>query len=44
LRPITPSTDEYGPKKAIVVCNEQKERVVGQVTMLPATAEDSYLM
>ena len=35
LRPLRAFIDEYSFKKAIVVCNEKDERVVGQVRILP---------
>lgn len=35
LRPLIAFIDEYRPKKAIVVCNERGERVVGKIKILP---------
>jgi len=35
LRPLKAFIDEYAPKKAMVVCNEKNERVVGQIRILP---------
>lgn len=35
LRPISAFMDEYRPKKALVVCNESEERVVGGIKILP---------
>lgn len=35
LRPLAAFMDEYRPKKALVVCNEKEERVVGKIRILP---------
>ena len=35
LRSLTAFIDEYTPKKALVVCNEKVERVLGQIRILP---------
>ncbi|MDP6776510.1 MAG: AAA family ATPase [Candidatus Latescibacteria bacterium] len=35
LRPLRSFTDEYRPKKAIVVCNEAQMRVVGEISIMP---------
>jgi predicted AAA+ superfamily ATPase len=35
LRPLSAFMDEYKPKKALVVCNEGEERVVGGIKILP---------
>ncbi len=35
LRPLSAFRDEYSPKKALVVCNEREERVVGGIRILP---------
>jgi predicted AAA+ superfamily ATPase len=35
LRPLSIFLDEYSPKKALVVCNEREERVVGKIRILP---------
>jgi len=35
LRPLTVFIDEYVPKKALIVCNEKAERVLGQIRILP---------
>ncbi len=35
LRPLTAFTEEYAPKKALVVCNERVERVVGPIRVMP---------
>ena len=35
LRALTAFINEYKPKKALVVCNEREERVVGKIRILP---------
>jgi predicted AAA+ superfamily ATPase len=35
LRPLAAFMDEYRPNKALVVCNEREERVVGKIKILP---------
>lgn len=35
LRPIAVFIDEHSPKKALVLCNEKAERVLGQIRILP---------
>jgi predicted AAA+ superfamily ATPase len=35
LRPINAFIETYAPRKALVVCNEQEERLVGQVRITP---------
>ena len=35
LRPLRVFIDEYAPQKALVVCNEPAERVVGSIRILP---------
>jgi predicted AAA+ superfamily ATPase len=35
LRPLVAFIEEYRPKKALVVCNEREERVVGKIRILP---------
>ena len=35
LRPLRAFIDEYSPQKALVVCNEPAERVVGPIRILP---------
>ena len=35
LRPMHAFIDEFAPKKAIVVCNETAERVVGPIRIVP---------
>ncbi len=35
LRPLAAFIDEYKPKKALIVCNEKEERVVGKIRILP---------
>lgn len=35
LRPLAAFIDEFRPKRAIVVCNESKERLVDGVSMMP---------
>jgi len=35
LRPLAAFMDEYRPKKALVVCNEREDRVVGKIGILP---------
>jgi predicted AAA+ superfamily ATPase len=35
LRPLAAFMDEYRPNKALVVCNEREERVVGKIIILP---------
>ena len=35
LRPLRTFIDEYAPQKALVVCNEAAERVVGPIRVLP---------
>jgi len=35
LRPLTEFMNEYSPKKALVVCNEKEERVLGKIRILP---------
>jgi len=35
LRPIAVFINEHSPKKALVVCNEKAERVIGQIRILP---------
>lgn len=35
LRPLRAFVDEYGPRQALVVCNESRPRVVGDVHVLP---------
>ena len=35
LRPLRVFVDEYAPQKALVVCNEAAERVVGPIRVLP---------
>lgn len=34
LRPLTEFMNEYSPKKALVVCNEKEERVLGKIMIL----------
>ena len=38
LRPLRVFIDEYAPQKALVVCNEPAERVVGPIRVLPWNA------
>jgi predicted AAA+ superfamily ATPase len=35
LRPLIAFIEEYTPSKALVVCNETEERVVGQIRVMP---------
>ena len=35
LRPLNAFVEEYSPKKALVVCNEKTEKVVGKIRILP---------
>jgi predicted AAA+ superfamily ATPase len=35
LRPLIAFIEEYAPSKALVVCNEAEERVIGQVRVMP---------
>jgi predicted AAA+ superfamily ATPase len=35
LRPLAAFMDEYRPNKALIVCNEREERVVGKIKILP---------
>jgi predicted AAA+ superfamily ATPase len=35
LRPLSAFINEHTPKKALVVCNEREERVVGRIKILP---------
>lgn len=35
LRPLAAFIDEYSPEKALVVCNEKAERVVGKIRIMP---------
>jgi predicted AAA+ superfamily ATPase len=35
LRPLNAFMDAYVPRKALVICNEKKERVVGKVRIMP---------
>ncbi len=35
LRPLNTFIEIYSPRKALVVCNEKEERVVGNVTIMP---------
>ncbi len=35
LRPLSAFIKEHAPKKALVVCNEREERVVGKIRILP---------
>ncbi len=35
IRSLVAFTEEYKPKKAIIVCNEKEERVIGQIRILP---------
>jgi predicted AAA+ superfamily ATPase len=35
LRPLAAFIAEYSPKKAIVVCNEKEERVLGKIRIMP---------
>ena len=38
LRPLRAFIDEYAPPKALVVCNEPAERVVGPIRIVPWNA------
>jgi len=35
LRPLIAFIEEYAPSKALVVCNEAEERVIGQIRVMP---------
>ena len=35
LRPLKAFKDEYKPKRTLLVCNENTERVVGQIQIIP---------
>jgi predicted AAA+ superfamily ATPase len=35
LRPLKAFIEEYATKKALVVCNEKEERVVGTIRVMP---------
>ena len=35
LRPLAAFAGEYAPKKALVVCNERTERILGQIRIVP---------
>ena len=35
LRPLRAFIDEYGPRQALVVCNESRPRLVGEIHVLP---------
>ncbi|MCB4790293.1 MAG: hypothetical protein LHV68_00220 [Elusimicrobia bacterium] len=35
LRPLNAFIEEMKPKKAILVCNEERERVIGKISLLP---------
>jgi predicted AAA+ superfamily ATPase len=35
LRPLAAFVDEYSPRKAIAVCQEKEERVVGRIRVMP---------
>jgi len=35
IRPLAVFQDEYKPKKALVVCNEREERMIGKIRILP---------
>ena len=35
LHPLNIFTEEYSPRKSLVVCNERKERVYGQIRIMP---------
>lgn len=35
IRPLGAFIDEYGPKRAIVVCNEKEKRVYGKIEIMP---------
>jgi predicted AAA+ superfamily ATPase len=37
LRGLSAFADEFSPKKAIVVCSEQQERVLGPIRIMPWT-------
>lgn len=35
LRPLRTFKDLYAPRKALVVCNEKNERIVGDIRIIP---------
>ncbi len=35
LRPLNAFMETYAPRKALVVCNEKEERIVGKVRIMP---------
>jgi predicted AAA+ superfamily ATPase len=38
LRALMAFAEEYSPRKALVVCDEREERVVGRIRILPCRA------
>lgn len=35
MRPLKAYVEEYAPRKALIVCNERRERVYGKIRVLP---------